>query len=380
MTTILTLNCGSTSTKVAWFRDELAVFRTTLDVSLADLEHSRTVLDQLGLRTGQVRALLTEHGLDLTELDMVVARAGAIWHVPSGGAYEVNELMVATLRNVPAAQHASSLSCLIGIELVTRAGLDVPVIVYDPTCIDDVDPVAKVTGLPEVVNMPVLHRLNTRMAGSTYAASIGRSYEDLDLVIAHLGGGISLGLHSGGRVVDWVYDDEGPMSPQRAGRLPTRYLVDLCYGSGRSQQEMRTYLAGRGGLAAHLGTQDVREVERRIAAGDAHAELVYRAMALGVAKAIGELSVVRAGRIDQILLTGGVAHSELFTGWVRERVEFIAPVTVLPGEQEMEALAAGGRRVLAGQEPVHPYDVLPPGYSSLEDLLTRPSFLAQTPA
>ena len=372
--TLLTLNCGSTSTKLAWFVDDEAVARRSLDVPLADLAGMPKVLDQLDYRTAQVRDFLAEHRLDVAELDMVVARAGTIWQVPTDGAYEVNELMLATLRHAPPAQHASALSALIGVQLVT--GLDVPVIIYDPTCVDAVDPVAKVTGLPEVTNLPVMHLLNTKAAGHTYAASVGRRYQDLNLVIAHLGGGISLGFHDHGRVADWVYDDEGPLSPQRAGRIPTRFLTDLCYDGTRTHQQMRMYLAGGSGLAAWFGTQDVRDVEAMIDAGDAQAELVYRAMALGVAKAIGELSVVRGGRVDQIVLTGGIAHSQLLVGWVRELVEFIAPVTVLPGEQELEALAAGGRRVLDGEEVVHPYDVLPPGYSSLAEIYARPSFLA----
>ncbi|MCV2394304.1 butyrate kinase [Actinotalea sp. M2MS4P-6] len=374
MKRLLAINCGSTSTKVAWFEDERMLHKASLDVPLADLATMPKVIDQLEYRTAQVTEFLVEHGLDLGDLDMVVCRGGTIWHVPQAGAYGVNELMLATERYAPPAQHASALSSMIGAELV--AGTGVPVIIYDPTCVDSVDPVAKVTGIPDLVNLPVLHLLNTRKAGHTYAASIGRRYDELNLVIAHLGGGISLGFHDHGRVADWVYDDEGPMSPQRAGRIPTRFLTDLCYDGTRTHQQMRMFLAGGAGLAAWFGTQDVRDVEAMIAAGDEQAELVYRAMALGVAKAIGELSVVRAGQVDQILLTGGIAYSELFTGWVSELVSFIAPVTVVPGEQEMEALAEGGLRVLRGEEDLHTYDVLPPGYSSLEEVLTRPSFLA----
>jgi butyrate kinase len=374
MTRLLAINCGSTSTKVAWFEDGTAVHRASLDVPLADLAGMPKVLDQLGYRSAQVTAFLTAHDLAVTGLDLVVARAGAIPHVPRDGAYAVNDLMVATLRYAPAAQHASSLSCLIGRQITE--GTTVPVIVYDPTAVDCVDPIAKVTGVPEIVNLPVFHLLNTKMAGRRYAACAGRDYADLDLIIAHLGGGITLGYHDHGRVADWIYDDEGPMSPQRAGRLPTRYLTDYCYAGGRSHQEMRMYLAGGAGLAAHLATQDVRDVEAMIDDGDERAELVYRAMAYGVAKGIGELSVIRAGRVDQIILTGGIAHSTRFTGWVTELVSFIAPVTVLPGENEMEALAEGGLRVLAGAEPLQPYDVYPPGYSSLEEILARPSFLA----
>ncbi|MCW5950881.1 MAG: butyrate kinase [Propionibacteriaceae bacterium] len=229
--------------------------------------------------------------------------------------------------------------------------------------------------MPSIVNLPVYHLLNPKAAGHSYVPG-GTPLRDPSLIIAHLGGGITMAFHDHGRVADWLYDDEGPMSPQRAGALPTRYLTDFIYTSGMSQAEMRMYLAGRSGVAAHLGTQDLREVEARVAAGDEQAELIYRAMAYGVAKGIGQLAVVRAGKVDQIILTGGIAHSELFTGWITELVSWIAGVTVLPGEAEAEALAAGGLRVLRGEEPVHTYDVLPPGYSSVEELIANPSFLA----
>lgn len=374
MRKVFTINCGSTSTKVAYFEDEAVVHRESLDVPLAQAAAKPRALDQIGLRLGQVRDFLAARGIRVTDLDIIVARAGAIPHVPRAGAYEVNDLMVTTLTCAPAAQHASTLSCLIARELAR--GLDLPVIIYDPTAVDCVDSIAKVTGIPEIVNMPVFHLLNTKMAGITYATSAGQRYDELNLIIAQLGGGITVGFHDHGRVADWVYDDEGPMSPQRAGRIPTRYLTDLCYQSGRSHQEMRMYLAGHSGLAAYFGTQDVREVEELVAAGHERADLVYHAMAYGVAKAIGELSVIRRGQVDQIILTGGIAYSELFTGWVRDLVQFIAPVTVLPGEREMEALAAGGLRVLAGQEDIQPYTVYPPGYASVEEMRDHPSFLA----
>ncbi|MEA5119188.1 MAG: butyrate kinase [Propionicimonas sp.] len=374
MSRILTINCGSTSTKVAWFDDDREIARASLDVPLADLASMPKVLDQTEYRTGQVREFLRVNELDATGVDMVVARAGTIHHVRHDGAYAVNELMIATLRYAPAAQHASALSALIGVELV--AGTDIPVIIYDPTCVDSVDEIAKITGVPQIVNMPVYHLLNPKAAGRTYAASIGAEYNQLNLVIAHLGGGITMAFHDHGRVVDWIYDDGGPMSPQRGGAIPTRLLTDFIYTCDMDHAQMRMYLAGKAGIAAHLGTQDVREVELRIAAGDAHAELIYRAMAYGVAKGVGQLATVRAGNVDQIILTGGIAHSALFTGWVRDLVEWIAPVTIQPGENEMEALAAGGLRVLRGEEPVHDYDVLPAGYSSLADIIARPSFLA----
>lgn len=374
MKKILTINCGSTSTKIAYFNDTQQLFKESLDVLADDLVTMPKVLDQLDHRTAQVADFLAAHQIAVAELDIVVARAGTIHHVARGGAYGVNELMIATLRYAPAAQHASALSALIGNRLVD--GLDIPVIIYDPTCVDSVDPIAKITGVPEIVNMPVYHLLNPKRAGIAYATSIGARYNQLNLIIAHLGGGITIAFHDHGRVVDWIYDDGGPISPQRAGAIPTRFLVDYCYTSGLSHQQMRMYLAGRSGLVAWLGTQDIRDVEARLDAGDEQASLIFEAMTYGVAKGIAQLSAVRAGRVDQIILTGGIAHSERFTQQVIDRVSFISPVTVIPGEMEMEALAEGGLRVLNGEEAVQEYDVLPPGYGSLQEIYDRPSFLA----
>lgn len=374
MKKIFTINCGSTSTKVAYFEDDVMVNKVSLDVTSEQLKQMPKTLQQLELRAGQVKDFLSENNLDPKDFDIIVARAGTIPAVPFDGAYEVNELMLASVTYAPEAQHASTLSCLIAKELAK--GLDVPVIIYDPTCVDSADPIAKVTGIPEIYNKPVAHLLNTKMAGITYAESVGRKYKDLNLIIVQLGGGITLGFHEHGRIADWIYDDEGPMSPQRAGRIPTRYMADLCYNSEMTLQEMRMYLCGQTGLVAYFDTQDVREVEKLIEAGDEKAELVLRAMAYGVAKGIGELSVIRGGKVDQIILTGGIAYSKRITDWIKELVEFIAPVSVIPGEKEMEALAAGGLRVLNGEESVHPYNVYPKGYSSIEEIINNPNFLA----
>jgi len=374
MSRILTINCGSTSTKVAAFDDEVLIAKSNIDVPLADLANNPKAVDQTAFRTAQVRDFLATNKLDPTSFDMVVARGGTIHHVKHDGAYGVNDLMIATLKYAPAAQHASALSALIGVELVKDT--DIPVIIYDPTCVDSVDPIAKVTGVPEIVNKPVYHLLNPKAQGRIYAESIGKRYDELNLIIAHLGGGITMAFHDHGRVVDWVYDDQVHMSPQRAGGVPTRFFTDFVYESGMSHQDMRMYLVGRTGLVGHLGTQDVRDVEKMIANGDEHADLIYRAMAYGVAKSIGQLAIVRAGHVDQIILTGGVAYSALFTGWVSELVSWIAPVTVLPGELEAEALAAGGLRVLRGEEVLHTYDVWPAGYTSIEQMKQHPSFLA----
>lgn len=374
MKKIFAINCGSTSTKIAYFEDEKMIISESLNITAEALKEMPSVLDQLDLRTNQVITFIKENNLNVNEFDIVVARAGTIPHVKKDGAYEVNDLMIATLKYAPEAQHASTLSCLIGVELTK--GTNIPVIIYDPTAVDSADEIAKVTGLPEIVNMPIAHLLNTKMAGITYANSIGKKYEDLNLIIAHLGGGITLGFHDHGRIADWVYDDEGPMSPQRGGRIPTRYMIDYCYTMGLTHKEMKMKMVGKAGLVAYFGTQDVREVEKLIEKGDKKAELVYDAMAYGVAKSIGELSVIRNGCIDQIILTGGIAYSERFVNFVKEKVQFLAPVTVIPGEKEMEALAAGGLRVLMGEEEVQKYDVYPKGYSSIEEIINKPNYLS----
>lgn len=374
MKRIFAINCGSTSTKIAHFEDDKMLDKVSLDLTTEQLKAMPKVLDQLDFRTAQVREFLDSRGLDPAGFDMIVARAGTISPVPVDGAYEVNDLMIASITYAPMAQHASTLSCLIAKKLVT--GSYVPVIIYDPTSVDSGDPVTKITGIPEIRNRTVAHLLNTKMAGHSYAQSVGKRYKDLDLIIAQLGGGITLGFHHHGRIADWVYDDEGPMSPQRAGAIPTRYLSEFCYNSGKSLQEMKMYLCGQSGLVAWFGTHDAREVEAKIEGGDEQAKLVYEAMAYGVARSIGRLAVCRDGRVDQIILTGGMAHSKRLTDYVTQKVRFIAPVSVIPGEREMEALAAGALRVLNGEEQIQPYDVYPEGYSSIEEIIARPNHLA----
>ena len=374
MKKIFAINCGSTSTKVAYFEDDKMISKVSLDMTMEQLKEMPKVLDQLDFRTDQVKQFLDENGLSPSDFDMVVARGGTIPAVPNDGAYPVNELMIATVTYAPMAQHASTLSCLIGNKLVE--GLDIPVIIYDPTSVDAADEVAKVTGIPEITNRPIAHLLNTKMAGITYAQSVGKNYQDLNLIIAQLGGGITMGFHEHGRIADWIYDDEGAMSPQRAGAIPTRYMAELCYNSDMTLQEMQMYLCGKTGFVAHFGTHDARVVEQMAADGDDKAALVLEAMAYGVAKSIGQLAVVRGGDVDQIVLTGGVAYSKRITDYIVDKVSFIAPVTILPGEKEMEALAAGALRVLNGEEEINPYDIYPPGYSSIKEIIRNPNHLA----
>jgi butyrate kinase len=366
MKKIFAINCGSTSTKVAYFEDRDLICKQTLDVSADELSLMPKPLDQLEFRTTQVKGFLKSNNLHPADFDMIASRSGTIPTVPYDGAYGVNELMLKSITFAPEAQHASSLSVIIAAKLAE--GSRVPVIIYDPASVDSADEIAKITGIPDVRNEPRMHLLNTKMAGHIYAESIGKSYKELSLIIVHLGGGITLGFHDHGRVADWIYDDGGPMSPQRAGAIPTRYMVELCCCSGLPLDEMNLLLCGKSGLVAYFGTQDVRAIEQMIDSGDKKAELILKAMAYGVAKGIGQLSVIRSGIVDQIILTGGVAHSERVTGWIKEMVSFIAPVTVIAGEREMEALAAGALRILNNEEEIHEYDVYPKGFTTIEEI------------
>ena len=360
---IFVINNGSTSTKVALFENEEALIKRELSLDTSALNKFKTAMDQLEMRSSIVRDFLEEHGTNPEEFDIIVARGGALPPI-SGGAYRVNDLMIDVLKFAPMAQHASNLSCIIGAELGKPH--DVPVIIYDAPGADEFDEAAKITGLPEVRIAPVSHVLNTRKVARETADAIGKSYEECRFIVAHLGGGISINVHREGRIVDSVYDDMGPMSPQRAGRIPTRFMVSLCYSGKYTKEEMKRRLTNEGGVRAYFGTQDLRKIEEMIENGNKEARTIYHAMAYQIAKGIGELSTVLCGEVDRIILTGGGSRGKMLTDWIRERVEFIAPVEIIPGEKEMEALALGGLRVLEGLEPAKEYDVLPPGYENRE--------------
>ncbi|MDR0671534.1 MAG: butyrate kinase, partial [Oscillospiraceae bacterium] len=253
--------------------------------------------------------------------------------------------------------HASNLGAPIAKSIADEVG--VKAYVYDPVTVDELIPLVRITGLPEIRRKGMGHNLNMRATALRYAKQIGRPYSALTVAVAHLGGGITLTLHHEGRIVDMISDDEGPFSPERSGGLPVFQVIDMMAANGGDKRAGMDRVHHNAGLAAHLGTKDAREVEKRIAAGDAHARLVYEAMALEVAKNIAKLSVVVNGRLDAILLTGGMAHSKRLTDWIAARVGFLAPVEVLAGENEMEALAFGALRVLRGEETAHTFNKVP---------------------
>jgi butyrate kinase len=361
---IFVINTGSTSTKAALFEDDEILVKEELSYDAAEISKYERALDQLEMRKRSIYAFLEKHGIDPKMFDIIVARGGTLPPV-EGGAYWVNDLMIDVLAYAPMVQHASNLACMIAREIA--APYNIPVIIYDAPGTDELNPEAKMTGLPEVEIIPTSHVLNTRKVARDVARKLGKEYEKCRFIVAHLGGGISINAHCGGRIIDCVFDDMGPMSPQRAGRIPTRIMAKLCYSGKYTYEEMYKKIVGQGGVIAYLGTQDLREVAAMIEAGDELAKKVFYAMAYQIAKGIGELAPVLHGKIDRIILTVGAAHRRLLTDLITERVSFLAPVEIVPGEKEMEALAEGGLRVLNGIEQPKTYDVVPPDFKTREE-------------
>ncbi len=347
MERLLILNPGSTSTKIAVFDGETPLFTESITHTPEELAPFDRVADQFEFRRGLVFSCLERHGIALESLSAVVSRGGLLPPVEAG-AYEVNDDMVWQLRNKPQNEHASNVGAVIAREISRPLGI--PAYIYDAVTVDELLPINKITGLPLLRRKGMGHNLNTRAAALRYAREQGRDYTDITVIVAHLGGGISVNLHHNGRVEDFINDEEGAFSPERTGALPMFDVIRLCFGGEYSYQSMMRLVKNQGGLMAHLGTTDSRAVEALIERGDAHAKLIYDAMALGVAKNIGKLAPGVCGKLDAILLTGGIAHSKYFTDAIAQRVSFLAPVVVYPGEDEMQALALGGLRVLRGQE------------------------------
>ena len=349
---ILAINPGSTSTKISLYEDEQEIFTKKLDHPLEQIEKFDNVEDQLQMRKNLVMATLEENNFDIKELSAVVARGGMLPPVKTG-AYIINDLMVDRVERRPIMEHASNLAAPIAYSIAQAAG--VPSYIYDCVMADELPDIARISGMPEIPRTSSSHVLNTRAMAIKAAKEHGRKYEDMNIIVAHLGGGISINIHEKGRIVDLLSDDEGPFSPERAGRVPCRDLINLCYSGKYDKKTMQRKLRGNGGLRAYLNTIDAREVQQMIEGGNEEARLVYEAMAYQIAKGIGELATVVEGNVDVIVLTGGIAYSQMLTDWIVKRVSFIAPVEILAGENEMESLAFGALRVLKGEEEAREY-------------------------
>lgn len=348
---VLALNPGSTSTKIAVFAGEQPQWVCSVEHSQSDLAQFRgkPILEQLDFRRSAVEQELLGAGYALNAFDAVAGRGGLMRPVVSG-AWRINEAMLDDLRNAPTGeQHASNLGAFLALAIARHNGA--PAFVVDPVSVDEFTEVARISGTALVERRSLSHALNTKAVARRYARESGKPYEDLRLVIAHLASGISVSAHCGGRMVDVnLAGQEGAFSTERCGSLQLLGLLELCFSGPYSEASLWNALIREGGIYSYLGTKDLREVERRIAAGDDKAALIFAAMAYQIAKDIGAMATVLDGRVHAILLTGGMARSEKLISALRESVEWIAPVVVYPGEDELLALAQGALRVLRGQE------------------------------
>ncbi len=355
MEKILVINPGSTSTKIAIFDGEKSVFEKTVRHTSEELKQFPHIADQYEFRIEKILDALKEAHFSIEDFDAFGARGGLLHPLPSG-TYLVNEDMLKDLKEARYGEHASALGALIAKSFADKTGKKAYIV--DPVIVDEMIPIAKISGLKGVERKAIWHALNQKATARKMAKELGKKYEEVNLVIAHIGGGISVAAHRKGKTIDVnnALNGDGPFSPERAGELPTVSLAKLCYSGKYTFEEMKKNLAGKGGLVSHLGTNSAIEVEKRIANGDAHAKLIYEAMAYQIAKYIGQMATVLEGKVDAIGITGGVARSDMLVNWIKERVSFIAPVKVYPGENEMEAIAQGVLRVLRGEETEKIYE------------------------
>lgn len=343
----LIINPGSQSTKIAVYEDTEVLWSESIEHTMEELAPFKEIYDQLDFRKELIEDAIEAHGTSWEDIDIIMSRGGLLPPVKSG-AYEINELMVEVLRDRPQNVHASNLAS--GIALQFKKAHGIPAYIYDPVTVDELLPIAKITGLPDIKRKGMGHNLNMRACAIQFAEDQGKPYDSLNIIVAHMGGGITSSLHEHGRITDMISDDDGTFSPERVGGLPVFQVVEKMDKENLNQKQFMKILQREGGLMAYFGTKDARDVEAMIAEGNKKADLVYRAMALNIGRNIARLSVMVNGDVDAILLTGGMAYSELLTGLVRERVEFIAPFYVYPGEHEMEALAKGAWRLYNGKE------------------------------
>jgi len=352
---ILAINPGSTSTKVALFRGPEEVWSDTQRYDARRIREFPSIPAQEQFRLDEIHRALGERGTKTVELDAVVGRGGLLRPIP-GGTYEVGDEMLEDLRSCCYGSHASNLGGPLAKRIADEAG-GRPAFIVDPVVVDELIEEVRLSGIPEIERRSVFHALNQKAVARRASSELGKPYDEADLIVAHMGGGISVGAHRGGRVIDVnnALDGEGPFAPERAGSLPAGELVRFVFSTGIKLEDLMKKMVGGGGLVAHLSTNDLREVEKRMAGGDGKARLVFEAMAYQVAREICCRAAVLSGEVDAVVLTGGLAFSEAFVKAVSERVSFIAPILLFPGEDEMRALVEGALRVMGGQEEARVY-------------------------
>ncbi len=350
----LIINPGSTSTKIGVFEDETLLFEETLRHTTEEIAQFPMIVDQKDFRKKIITDLLESKNFDINSLDVVVGRGGMLKPIP-GGTYAVTDDLLEDLKVGVQGQHASNLGGILAREIGDEIG--VPSYIVDPVVVNELMPIARYSGHPDLPRTSVFHALNQKAVAKRYAKEIGKSYEELRLIGVHMGGGVSVAAHEYGRVVDVfnALDGDGAFSPERAGAVPVGKLIGLCFSGKYTEKEVRKMLTGNGGFNAYLGTNDMREVTKRANEGDEKAKEAKEAFLLQVSKDIGSMACVLNGKVDQIIVTGGIAYGADVVAGLKERCGWIAPFTVYPGEDELLALAQGALRVMNGEEEVKEY-------------------------
>lgn len=351
---ILAINPGSTSTKLSIFKDENCVITSNLTHSSDEIKKFDKIYDQKDMRTALILQWLQEENIALEDLIAVVGRGGLLRPMP-GGTYSITPKMLEDLKIGYQAQHASNLGGVIAHEIAKK--VNIPALIVDPVAVDEILDVARISGLPEIERRSLVHALNIKAVTRRVCTKLNMEFENSSFVVAHIGGGISVSPVKNGRILDVNNaNEEGPFSPERTGGLPVGDLAKLAFSGKYTLPQLKKKLTGEGGLVAYLNTNDGRIVDKMIEEGDAKAELIFKAMAYQIAKEIGAMATVISGRVDAIILTGGVAYNKRMTTWISEMVSFIAPVELVPGEDEMLALAQGALRIVNGEEKAKIYE------------------------
>lgn len=350
----LIINPGSTSTKIGVFEDENLLFEETLRHSTEEISQYETIVDQKDFRKKIITDLLASKNFDIHSLNVVVGRGGMLKPIP-GGTYAVSDDLLHDLVIGKQGQHASNLGGILAREIGDSIGK--PSFIVDPVVVDELEPTSRYSGVPELPRTSVFHALNQKAVAKRYAKEIGKSYDELNLIVVHMGGGVSVGPHKHGKVVDIfnALDGDGAFSPERSGAVPVGQLVKMCFSGQYTEKEVYKKLVGNGGFNAYLGTNDMRDVEKMVDEGDAKAKEVRDAFIQQMSKNIGAMATVLNGKVDQIIVTGGIAYDKAVVAGLKERCEWIAPFTVYPGEDELLALAQGGLRVVTGVEKAMEY-------------------------
>ena len=351
---LLIINPGSTSTKIGVYEDEKEDFVETLRHSSEEIAKYDSIFEQKGFRKEVIMNVLKDNNFDVTTLDAVVGRGGMLKPM-AGGTYEVNDELLKDLKVGVQGQHASNLGGILANEIAKEVGGRA--FIVDPVVVDELEAVARISGVPELPRKSKFHALNQKAVAKRFGKESKRGYENLNLIVVHMGGGVSVGAHQNGKVIDVnnALDGDGPFSPERAGSVPVGDLIKMCFSGEYTQAEVYGKIVGKGGYVAYLNTNDARDVLREKQEGNEFAELIYNAFIYQVSKSIGEMATVLKGKVDSIILTGGIAYSPIVVADIKERVEWISNVTVYPGEDELLALAQGAIRVLSGEEESKEY-------------------------